>query len=113
MPKLSTELATTFDAVSCSGVDTSVGVIAACAGRNAVDITTPTAASRYTTTELASANTANAANRITTTLPRSEHTITRRREWRSPSTPMNGAAIAAGIHRRSATRPTAAGPPWS
>ena len=46
-------------------------------------------------------------------LVRPASTMTSRREWRSPSTPMNGAAIAAGIHRSNATRPTAVAPTWS
>ena len=113
MPRLSIVLETTFDAVSSSGVEARLGMIAAWAGRNAVDTTTPIAASRYTRPGLSVRKIAIAPSPTTTTRPRSESAITRRRECRSPRTPMNGAAIAAGIKRISPTTPTAVAPPCS
>ena len=113
MPTLSMELETTFDAVSSCGLEARAGMMAACAGRNAVETTTPPAASAYTMAGLILRKIATAPSPTSTTRLRSEDAITSRREWRSPSTPMKGAAIAAGISRTRPTTPTAVAPPCS
>ena len=110
---LSTVLETTFAAVSSAGVEASVGRIAACAGRKAVEAIPdrPASARRKTSGDPVKATTAAAA--IRTARTRSAASITRARSKRSPSSAANGAATAGVTSSTKASRPSAAAPPSS
>ena len=108
---LSTALATTFAAVSSSGVLVIDGSRADSAGRKA-DAAIPARLTRIRTTATgASVAIPTAASPSVSARSRSEVTMIRRRGIRSASAPANGAANAAGASRRNAARPTSPAPP--
>ena len=112
-PALSIALQAALEAASCSGVRASVGSSAACAGLIAVDAIVKQAASTSTTANGAPTATAAATSERLPARTSVALTITSRRELRSASRLVTGAAKAAGSIRTSAARPTAEAPPAS
>ena len=112
-PALSIPLHAALEAASCSGVRASVGSSAACAGLIAVEAIVKAAASASTTANGAPAATAAATSARLAARRSVARTITSRRELRSASRLVIGAAKAAGSIRTSAATPTAEAPPTS
>ena len=110
-PMPSTALATTFAAVSSSGVRVTDGSSADCAGMNAEDATADRPTASSTSAGASPADIASAASASAAARSRSESTITRRRDARSASAPANGAETAPGASRTNVAAPARAAPP--
>ncbi len=110
-PTLSTALQTALEAASWRGASASDGSSAACAGLCPVPIAVNSAASTSTTTAGPSDHTSSAATASTSARSSASTSSTLRREWRSPSSDVAGAASAAGAIRATAATPTSDAPP--
>ena len=106
IPTLATVFIAAFAAVSSSGLDTSDGRSAPCAGAKSVETIERTTASAKTGTELEPCQASAAIAPSRTTRTRSVETMTRCRERRSASTASHGAASAAQPHRAAKRIPT-------